>query len=185
MSDTPRLTKEQRLLIKKEKDLQKQLKVQEKQTRERLKKEKIQAKENIRLERLRKKAAAEQKKVARAFKAEQAIIRKTRLFDDVTIKTIKNAAKSAKKELPNGSFWLGKECINFLVTHPDNSDVAVLRVDDGVRTSWRNTTWFYDFDNKIQMKFEKDLHKPEHGDKSIRWEMFDKYVAGQLKKVEA
>jgi hypothetical protein len=179
------MTKAEALEKKLIKDHEKALKVQEKQAREQLKKQKDQEKESKRLERLRKKAAIEQKKIARAFKAEQVVIRKTRLFDDVSIKTIKGTATTVKRQLPNGAMWMGKECVMFLLTHPDNPDVALLRVDDPVKTSWRNGYWFYDFDNKIQMKFEKSIHKPEHGNASIRWEMFDKYVEEKMKKEEA
>jgi hypothetical protein len=176
------MTKAEALEKKLIKDHEKALKVQEKQAREQLKKQKDQEKESKRLERLRKKAAIEQKKIARAFKAEQATLRKTRLFDDVSIKTIKGAATSVKRELPNGAMWMGKECVMFLLNHPDNPDVALLRVDDPVKTSWRNGYWFYDFDNKIQMKFIKEVHKPEHGNASVRWEAFDKYIKEKWEK---
>jgi len=143
-----------------------------KRDKEDAKRAKLDAQLSKRLERERKKQERENKKAQILFKREQRLKKRTHLFDDVSVTVIKKSRKDGR--LPKGSHWLGKECINFLVINPENPMQAVLRVVDG--TNWRNGLWFYDFDEMIHMKFEKQIHKPGYGDVSITWLEFNDYI---------
>jgi len=118
----------------------------------------------------------EKRKAAKEHKKNVRLSRKTKLFDDTLVKAIEKIYHE-KKALPKGTISIGDEFIHFLVIDPNNPHNALIRVSD---KSWRDGYWFYNFLNKKQLRFEKDVHKPGYGDAAIDWSAFYKHMENSV-----
>jgi hypothetical protein len=145
--------------------------------------EKAKEKERKIKEREDKKKAIEQKRIASAFRAEQRELKKVILLDDHFVKTIILHGKGRPAPIdPSYRSITKDDTTTVLVINPSNPYQAVLSIVQ--QNNWRNGLWFYDFQKKIHLKFEKEIHKPGHGNNQIVWYLFESYIDSKEVKNE-